>query len=97
MKIMSEQYGIFQIKPYHAKLNDKVWKIFEKLKQKADQSDRVRVDPRLAEYDDDLRFQQLRRDAMKSLHILPEVQKTEEGYQLSGDKGLDNDYYSPDG
>ena len=88
---MSEQHGMFRIKPYHARLDDKVWKIFEKLKQKADQSERVRVDPRLGEYDHDQHLQQLSRDAMKSLHLLPEVQKTEEGYQIAGDNGLDPD------
>jgi hypothetical protein len=61
---------------------DKATLVFEKLLRK---SDLVKADPRLNEYDDDLYFQQLRRDAMKSLHILPEVQKTEEGFQLSGD------------
>ena len=81
---MSEQHGIFQLKPYHAKLNNKVFKIFEKLKQKAELSDagKSRSDPRLNENDDDLRFQQLQRDAMKSLHILPNVQKTEEGFEV---------------
>ena len=88
---MSEQYGMFRIKPYHARLDDKVWKIFEKLKQKADQSDRVRIDPRLGEYDHDRHLQQLSRDAMKSLHLLPEVQKTEEGFHVSGNNGLDPD------
>ena len=83
---MSEQYGIFQLKSYHAKLNDKVWKIFEKLNQKANESDRVRHDPRLSENDDESYFNQLRRDAMKSLHLLPEVQKTDKGFQLSGDE-----------
>jgi hypothetical protein len=34
---------------------------------------------------------------MKSLYLLPEVMKTEEGLEISGDKGLDPDYYSPDG
>ena len=80
---MSEQYGILQLKPYHAKLNDKVWKIFEKLKQKADESERIRCDPRLDEHDDDLYFQQLQRDAVKSLHILPEVLKTEEEFEVT--------------
>ena len=74
--------------------NDKAKLVFEKLLRKADL---VKSDPRLNEHDDDLYFQQLNRDAVKSLHILPEVQKTEEGFQLSGDKGLDSDYYSPDG
>ena len=73
---------------------DKATLVFEKLLRK---SDLVTSDPRLDEYDDDLRFQQLKRDAMKSLHLLPEVQRTEEGFQLSGSKGLDIDYYSPDG
>ena len=66
-------------KPY-----DKVWKIFEKLKQKAELANdgKIRSDPRLDEHSDDLHFQQLRRDAMKSLHILPNVQKTEEGFEV---------------
>ena len=81
---MSEQHGMFRIKPYHAKLNDKVWKIFEKLKRKAELANvgKFRSDPRLAEYDQDQYLQQHRRDAMKSLHLLPEVQKTEEGFEV---------------
>ena len=70
---------------------DKAKLVFEKLLRK---SDLVKSDPRLGEYDDDLYFQQLQRDAIKSLHILPEVQKTERGFEI---KGLDPDYYSPDG
>ena len=74
--------------------NDKAKLVFEKLLRK---SDLVKSDLRMDEYDDESYFNQLRRDAMKSLHILPEVQRTEEGFQLSGSKGLDIDYYSPDG
>ena len=90
---MSEQYGMFRIKPYHARLDDKVWKIFEKLKRKAELANvgKFRSDPRLGEYDNDQHLQQLSRDAMKSLHLLPEVQKTDEGFHVSGDNGLDPD------
>ena len=68
--------------------------VFEKLLRK---SDLVKSDLRMDEYDDESYFNQLRRDAMKSLHILPEVQKTERGFEISGNNGLDPDHYSPDG
>ena len=56
-------------------MNDKVHRLFEKLKRKADLADagKIRSDPRLDEHDDDLYFQQLQRDAVKSLHILPDT------------------------
>lgn len=73
---------------------DKATLVFEKLLRK---SDLFKSDPRLSEHDNDLRSQQLQQDAMKSLHFLPEVQRTEEGFQLSGSKGLDIDHYSPNG
>ena len=66
--------------------NNKAKLVFEKLLRK---SDLIKADPRLSEYDDDLYFQQLRRDAMKSLHLLPEVQKTERGFEVLGDNGLE--------
>ncbi len=78
--MIMNNYGIFQIRPYYAKLNGKVWKIFENLKRKANQPDRVRVDPRLAEHDDDLASQQRQREAMKSIHLQDEVLRTDEGF-----------------
>ena len=48
--------------------NNKAKLVFEKLLRK---SDLVKSDPRLNEYDDESYFDQLRRDAMKSLHLLP--------------------------
>ncbi len=58
---------------------------------KAFKYERVRCDPRLSEHDAAPNLEQLNRDAVKSLHILPEVQKTDEGFEMS------DDYYSPDG
>ena len=80
--IMSEQYGIFRVEDYNAKVNKKVLKIFEDLKRKAKELDRVRCDPRLSEQDDEPNFEQLNRDAIKSLHILPNVQKTDAGFEV---------------
>ena len=40
----------------------------------------VYFDPRLQEFDDEEKMRDLQRDAMKSLHLLPEVVRTEEGY-----------------
>ena len=81
---MSEEYGKFNRKAYDSDTGKKVLKVFEKLKQKAELSHRekIRSDPRLNENDDDLYFQRLQRDAVKSLHILPEVLKTEEGFEV---------------
>ena len=91
-------YGIFDPKPYYSsEVGKKVLKVFEKLKRKANKLDRIRRDPRLGEQDEGPNFEQLNRDAVKSLHILPQVVRTDEGYQLAGDNGLDPDYYSPDG
>ena len=91
------QYGMLQVRDIYSDAGRKVLKVFEKLKNKADDNGRVRHDPRLAEHDDDLRSQELQQRAMKSLHFFPEVMRTEEGFQLSGSKGLDIDYYDPGG
>lgn len=79
---MSE-YGIFNPKPYDSEVGKKALKIFEKLKEKANKLDRVRHDPRLGEQDEEPNFEQLNREAVKSLHFLPEVQKTEEGFEVT--------------
>ena len=89
---MSETIGIFRTTPYESDIGKKVLTVFEKLQRKADEHNRVRHDPRLAEHDDDLRSQELQQRAMKWLHIVPEVLKTEEGFQLTGD-----DCYDPGG
>ena len=39
-------------------------------------------DARLSEQDDEPNFEQLNRDAVKSLHFLPEVLKTDEGFEV---------------
>ncbi len=85
MKNMSEQSVMLQVKDYHSDTGKKVWKIFEKLKRKADLARycKVRSDPRLGEYDDESYFYQLRRDAMKSLHLLPNEEKSEEGFEVT--------------
>ena len=80
---MSENIGIFKIKDYHSDTGKKVWKIFEKLKNKANKLDRVRCDPRLGEQDEEPNFEQLNRDAVKSPHFLPEVNKTDEGFEVT--------------
>ena len=65
---MSENYGIFKVKDYHSDTGKKVIKVFEKLKQKAEVVNKVNnTVPRLNEHDDEPNFEQLNRDAVKSL------------------------------
>ena len=51
-----------------------------------------KVDPRLGEHDDEADLAKLNRDAVKFLHISPEVERKEFGYSVGG-RGLDVDYY----
>ena len=77
--IMSN-YGIFNPKPYDSEFGKKVLKIFEDIVRKKKTG--VRRDPRLNEHDDAPNFEQLNRDAVKSLHFLPEANKTDEGFEV---------------
>ena len=64
-------------------MSRKALKVFEILKRKADEkSGKSGFDPRLDEYDDELYFRELRRSAMKSLHLEDEVKRTEEGFEV---------------
>jgi hypothetical protein len=56
---------------------NKVRKVFDKLKIRAE-----RVDPRLDEQDEEVDKNKLSRDAMKSLHFLPDVVKTDGGHEV---------------
>jgi hypothetical protein len=56
---------------------NKVQRVFDKLKARAE-----RVDPRLNEQDDEVDKNKLSRDAMKSLHFLPDVIKTDGGFEV---------------
>jgi hypothetical protein len=77
--IMSN-YGIFNPKPYDSEFGKKVLKIFEDIVRKKKTG--VRRDPRLGEQDEKPNFEQLNRDAVKSLHILLEVQKTDNDFEV---------------
>ena len=85
---MSKYFGMLKVEDHHqSPVGKKAIELFEKLRRKAVESDKarfneVRFDPRLGEDDDEPNFQQLNRDAVKSLHFLPEVQKTDEGHEV---------------
>jgi len=40
------------------------------------------ADPRLSEQDEEVDLDKLNRDAVKSLHFLPDVAKTDEGFEV---------------
>jgi hypothetical protein len=78
--------------------DSKALKVFKKSKRKGkfiNKSDKV--DPRLDEHDDESNLAKLNRDAVKSLHFLPEVERKEYGYDFLGSKGLHPDQYWPGG
>jgi len=57
-----------------------------------------KADPRLSEHDDhESHLEQLNRNAVKFLHLQPEVERREYGYDFSGSKGLHPDQYWPGG
>ena len=63
--------------------SDKVVKLFTKIKKQTENNRKPLVDPRLGEYDDEeQRIQQSSRDAVKSLKILPNMEKTDEGFEV---------------
>jgi len=66
-----------------------------KTKQKGKFIKGEKADPRLDEHDDhESHLEQLNRDAMKSLQFpAEEIERREYGYDLSGKKGLNPDYY----
>ena len=60
-----------------------------KTKQKGKFINQDKEDPRLDEHDDhEQKLKQLNRDAVKFLHLHPEVERKEYGFDLSGGKGL---------
>ena len=75
----------------------KAIKIFTtlKTKQKGKFIKDEKTDPRLAEHDDhESHLEQLNRDAMKSLQLpVGELERRDYGYDFSGAKRLDLDYY----
>lgn len=56
-------------------MSNKAITLYNKLKRKAES-------PRLNEHENSLNFEQLNRDAVKSLFVLPEVSKTDEGFEV---------------
>lgn len=56
---------------------NKVQRVFDKLKARAE-----KADPRLSEQAEEVDLGKLNRDAVKSLHFLPEVEKTDEGFEV---------------
>ena len=63
--------------------HSKAIKLFTKLKRKGKfivRSDKE--DPRLGEVDEEPNLEQLNRDAVKSLHFLPDVEKTDQGFKV---------------
>lgn len=60
-------------------INAAVAKLFRPKNQIASKG-RVRVDPRLGEFDDETHSRQLAQEAMKSLRLFDEVEKTEGGF-----------------
>ena len=79
---MNERYGLLKPSDYDTdqqKSHRKVVRLFEKLRRKAESP---RFDPRLGERDDSPDIGKLNRDAVKSLHILPEVSKSDEGFDV---------------
>ena len=77
----------------------KAIKIFTKSKTKQKgKFIKNQVDPRLDQQDDakhESHLEQLNRDAVKFLHIFPEVERRDYGFDLTGRKGLHPDEYSP--
>ena len=69
-----------------------------KTKQKGKFINQDKEDPRLDEHDDhESKLEQLNRDAMKSVLILPELERREYGYDFTESKGMHPDQYWPDG
>lgn len=60
----------------------KAIKLFTKLKRKGKFIKTDKADPRLGEHDEEPNLEQLNRDAVKSLHFLPDVEKTDEGFKV---------------
>ena len=75
--------------------DSKAIRLFTKVKRKG-KFIKNQADPRLGEHDDEANHEshlsQLNRDAVKFLHLHPEVERTEFGYSIGG-KGLHPDYY----
>lgn len=84
---MNKQVGLFNLPVQdtdHSETFNKVLRLFEKStpakKSKYKFGGKLDVDPHLKEQDDSPDFDKLNRDAVKSLFVLPEVIKTEEGH-----------------
>ena len=74
--------------------DSKAMKLFTKLKRKGKFVNKTnKVDPRLGEHDEEPNLAKLNRDAVKSLHFIPEVERRDYGYDFSGSKGLNPDLY----
>jgi hypothetical protein len=76
--------------------DSKAIRLFTKVKHKGKFIKNNRVDPRLDKQDEakhESHLEQLNRDAVKFLHLHPEVERKEYGFDLSGGKGLHPDYY----
>ena len=72
--------------------DSKAIKIFTKSKPKGKFIKNDKEDPRLDEHDDhEQKLEQLNRDAVKFLHLHPEVERKEYGYSVGG--GLNPDLY----
>jgi hypothetical protein len=69
--------GIFRLSNYKSDASDKVMRIFTKLKRKAE-----RVESKAELVQPEPNLEELRQSAVKSLHILPEVVKTEHGFEI---------------
>ena len=80
---MNERYGLLKPSDYDTdqqKSHRKVVRLFEKLRRKAESP---KFDLRSNhEQDDQPDLGKLNRDAVKSLHILPEVSKKDEGFDV---------------
>jgi len=63
-------------------MSRKALRVFEILKRKAKVVNKVGFDPRLPEHEEP-DYNRMRQEAMKSLHLSDEVEKTEEGFVVT--------------
>jgi hypothetical protein len=85
---------VFKLMESNIMSDSKAIRLFTKLKPKG-KIIKDQVDPRLDQQDEakhESHLSQLNRDAVKFLHLHPEVERKEYGYSVGG-SGLDVDYY----
>jgi len=83
LKAAKSVLDVLKPQTHHISLEECINKARQERENQSTNTGRVREDPRLPEHDDEMDLRQLRQEAMRSLHLLDDVIKTDEGYVVT--------------